>query len=152
MKAKKKPVKKPEKVKPYSFTKEQKMWLKDLETTKAKQTDGCLTRIDEKQRVIGHCCLGRACVVFRQPIAEREGEYVFYKNFTTDKTELNPEEELLPSNLVSKLKLHSDSGKLSHAIDEHDYESLAEMNDSGSFTFKQIAKFIRKHPRAVFKD
>jgi hypothetical protein len=51
--------------------------------------------------------------------------------------------------VVEALKLNSNHGRLSG---EHKYENLVGMNDSGEFTFKEIAKFIRENPELVFKD
>lgn len=157
MKTKKKTVKKTAKVKPYRFTKEQKMWLKDLETTKTRQMKSRLTRVDPQSgRPIGHCCLGRACIVFRIPF-NKSAVDIDHKPCRAYQHQIDgegrpPATAFLPQSLVKLLKLRDSDGDCEPSSDNAGYRSLASMNDSGAFTFKQIAKFIRKHPRAVFKD
>ena len=121
----------------YKFTELQEKWLQALESGEYKQTqeDLCL---DGK-----YCCLGVATHMFN-PDHQALKDNGWYRNQSqVEATATAPED------VKEALKLNSNHGILS---DEHEYESLVDMNDSHKFTFKDIAKFIRENPELVFKD
>jgi hypothetical protein len=52
------------------ITEEQKdhlrLWVSALRKTKSKQAKGFLCRLDENQHIVGYCCLGIACNVYKK--------------------------------------------------------------------------------------
>jgi hypothetical protein len=128
-----------------TFTKDQEDWLKELESGNYEQAEGVLCD------GTGFCCLGVACEflgTYKQEVDER----VYYG--------VNPEEGEAPEEVYMKLDLYDGCGSLNkdrlpeevfEKLDEFDIHSLAEMNDSGQYTFRDIAAFIRKFPESVFK-
>ena len=109
----------------YELNEYQKSWLEDLETTDAKQCKGMLAKDG------GFCCLGRAYVA--------NGEV----------TPLGPYPD---EGMVFKLQLICSEGSIGEFKDDEDHRSLADMNDEGEMTFKQIASFIRDNPHRVWAD
>ena len=130
---------------PYPYTELQEKCLRDLETTEAMQAAGRLHRIyaDGSE---GFCCLGRFCVVAGIPSKVELGAgVVAYGNegcgFAT-----------LPSELAKELKLKPLGEFKRYNREMSDYNSLASMNDSGQYSFKNIAAYIRHDPWNVFTD
>ena len=114
--------------KSYKFNKLQEAWLKDLETTRAKQGPGYL------HSTSGWCCLGRACYV-----AGLEGKETSYGLY-----EFGPEKFFsgLPYSLRVKLKLKTTYGD---PKDIDMFKGLYILNDDG-YSFKEIAKILRENP------
>ena len=129
--------------KPYPFTDDQEAWLRDLETTDAKQGKEYL-HIRTKDGDDEFCCLGRACVVMNVPetiemnVGMFSGQYVKF---------LSPE-------LYRRMRLISEDGLLKEQviINGNECESLVDMNDIGNLSFKQIAAYIRGNPWNVFEN
>jgi hypothetical protein len=118
---------------PYQFNEYQEAWLRDLETTTAKQGPGFL-RI-EYDGVVAYCCLGRAEVA-------------------VDGHEPEATSVHLTRDLSDKLKLRTTWGHLFGPVTKNTrvFHSLDAMNDSGDWTFAEIAEFIRANPGKVFED
>lgn len=128
--------------KPHPFTPEQEAWLRDLETTDEPQTHSLLHRVSDGKE--SFCCLGRACVALGL-----EGE-----PFTLGMTYLS-ESNVLPAQAVAKLRLRDDIGSFKFngptlSDDDDVATALTELNDSGRFSFKEIAAYIRANPENVF--
>ena len=108
----------------YKFNQYQEAWLKDLETTKAKQCAGYLT---DKG---GYCCLGRAYVANGGIVVacEYEGHH-----------------RVLGPIMIKNLKLRDEVGSFGESC-------LASLNDDDGLSFKEIATFIRANADKVFTD
>jgi hypothetical protein len=110
-----------------------KAWVKDLRTTRAKQTRNTLHRVSDNR----FCCLGRACVVYNRlhknklPVSH-DCAYYSYAG----------EEDVLPKRVRVWLGLNTNAGHFGN-------ESLAKLNDSGK-TFKEIADIIESEPDGLF--
>ena len=118
-----------------TLTEEQEKWLAALESGEYEQAKGCLVHHDGIDRF---CCLGVACTILG---VQRKGVEF-----------LDPESNIgynltLPPTTTHQLGLYDDDGAF---CDGQEFESLASMNDSGRFNFKQIAAFIRANPEMVF--
>ena len=126
------------------LTAEQEAWLKDLETTDAKQGKSALRSTTDE-----FCCLGRACVVL--DVEASIGEK-YISNTATQVWFYNGSWAILSPNTQRRLGLKSGSGGFGHPVHLNGvvYHSLANMNDAG-LTFKEIAAFIRANPNEVFK-
>lgn len=122
---------------PFIFTPEQEAWLVDLETTEEPQTKGALHRL---RGAIGYCCLGRVCVSLGLPESVLYGTF---GRFDGRETSLSPAVTL-------RMNLHSGGGTLVEPVGPH--TSLIELNDSGGWSFKRIAAYIRANPRNVFNE
>ena len=144
----------------FKFTKEQEIWLKALESGEYKQGQGALKLITDHANLskARYCCLGVACEVLAPDDFSRH--YTSCKN--TDVKEFvlehNDHQLELSGEIRALLNLRYDDGEfLKHMwVDKEDldayhvYDSLAQMNDSGRFTFKDIAGFIRRNPTLLF--
>ena len=125
----------------FIFTADQDNWLNDLEKTQAKQGTGAL------HGPSGWCCLGRACkvagIIPTRTDHTRRSTVVNFDGYSTE----------LPPSLVHKLNLRSNTGGIEGAENYPeimDSTTLASLNDMLGWTFKQIARWIRKNPTAVF--
>jgi hypothetical protein len=136
---------------PYPYTELQEKCLQDLETTDAKQAHGALHVIfgDGSE---GFCCLGRFCVVAGVPRHDQGMNYRYGEN------EIAANAAGLPRELVEALKLRDLGGfKRDRSFPLSDgyncyCSGLSSMNDSGKFSFKEIAAYIRHDPWNVFTD
>ena len=122
----------------FIFTADQDNWLNDLEQTQAEQGTGALHSLS------GWCCLGRACVLAGLiPTIRGQSTVVTFDGCSTE----------LPPSLTRKLHLRSNIGGIEGAENYPelmDATSLSSLNDMLGWTFKQIARWIRKNPTAVF--
>jgi hypothetical protein len=130
----------------FRFNKAQEAWLQDLEKTRAKQGEGYLHDYD------GWCCLGRACKVLSIENTRLIGDWAdtWHSAFGEQGAS-----GVLPREAMAKLNLYSNFGTIegAEAFDELDgYGSLTDLNDSGGWSFKAIAKWIRAHPEEVFNN
>lgn len=139
-------------MKPYPFTEAQLAWLHDLETTTEPQTIGALHRVvADGLHCIGFCCLGRGAVTLGArpaPWAEDNNLIAFHGSSA----------RLMP---FRDLHLRGSSGELlsivGGSLDDDlpfagEWSTLAELNDDASWTFPEIAAYIRKFPWNVFTD
>ena len=128
-------------IKEFPYTPEQLAWLDDLETTEAAQGKGYLHKDD------AFCCLGRACVVLGVP-AE-------YGRFIRDGVvRYDGLVSAMSDSIQEILQLRDELGSFKQVVMVK-YEaskSLVELNDGLSYTFKQIAAFIRSDPTNVFTN
>lgn len=109
-------------------------WVRDLETTKARQTTGVLHNSQ------GYCCLGRACVVMGvKGVGEgpKGSRQYSYKEAIT----------CLPDPVKMKLAMRDDCGC---PLDIAKFSALSVLNDDKKYTFKEIAKVLRKNPEQYF--
>lgn len=124
----------------FKFTKLQLEWLEALESGQYEQCEGKL------YDGTGYCCLG---------VAERIRD--------PNSSKLNPERPsfTLDDEGVNAYSLIGDCGELKDTLcmgtldedgEELIAESLAVLNDSFGWTFKQIAEFIRENPEQVFTN
>jgi hypothetical protein len=125
----------------------QKKWLSLLDGGKVKQTTGQLCSIDEETGKKRYCCLGVAAdLVLRRKMVCEDGVG-------------SADGEDMSLAKYKKLGLRSEFGLLdspdvvipkdAHTEDDYTNPCLANLNDNG-WSFKKIAKFIRKNPKAVF--
>jgi len=117
----------------------QRKWLIDLETTKAKQASGVLNNGNG-----GYCCLGRACVAlgFKAYIGSGWDEGAMFYGKRGDAQEFS-----LPEEVKDLLAVYNSDGK-SRLTFKPD---LIELNDEERLTFKEIAAVIREDPSVYFK-
>lgn len=111
--------------------KNREAWLRDLETTEAAQ---CRRRLKDFE--YGYCCLGRACIV----LIPLNPHYQHPQRDLAMQAVLSDESRML-------LGLRDSSGASRNPL-PHSTEflaSLAELNDSGRFSFKQIAQWLRAY-------
>ena len=110
----------------YELNEYQEAWLRDLETTKAKQCESELTNGKG-----GYCCLGRAYVAngHRAVNGKYEGE-----------------SSVLGPIMIKKLKLNNRNGNYGGHL------TLVHLNDDDELSFKEIAAFIRANPEKLFTD
>lgn len=132
----------------YQFNEDQLAWLELMETTDKLQGRSALKNFEGK-----YCCLGLACELLAEKyninVRTQGGFFIF-----------DDRSHWLPAKIRDALNLRSDMGTLKHALPDdippHKWvfglESLANMNDCGAYSFKDIAKYIREHPENVFKD
>jgi hypothetical protein len=122
----------------FIFTADQDNWLNDLEKTRAKQGTSAL------HGPTGWCCLGRACrLAGIIPTKHRISDEFLFDGHSAD----------LPISVVDKLYLRSNMGWIACAKNYPELRgsrSLVNLNDDLGWTFKQIARWIRKNPSAVF--
>lgn len=126
------------------LTTEQEAWLQALESDKYKQGQGVLHRGNE------FCCLGVACDLLKDELTI---------NQVASLTRYNGEYQVLPALVVEKLHLRDNCGLFALSIERINTSfegetiicaSLTELNDSGGYTFKEIAAYIRANPENVF--
>ena len=103
-------------------------WLKALETTNFAQNDGMLGNEER-----GFCCLGLACHTLNIPYTDTNGYSVELPDFV---------------GLSTKAGDFSISVKGKHGP----LKNLANLNDSGEYTFKDIAKIIRSNRKGLFTE
>lgn len=127
---------------PYPYTELQEKCLRDLETTEEPQASCWLMVKEEGSEKFGFCCLGRFCIVAELP--KSLGSSGRYYSFGADGATGG-----LPSDLAKELKLDGLGGFKRGFIG---FSSLAGMNDSRQFSFKDIAAYIRHDPWNVFTD
>jgi hypothetical protein len=144
----------------FAYTRDQELWLNDLETTTENQVVQKLHEIDEEQQA-GFCCMGRACAVLDIDncfLSYRDdddtGRYEYGK--PSDESD-----EILPNFVFQRLNLRSRGGEFNVTSDMR--KSHTEMggrekaylwilNDELNWTFKEIAAFIRMYPTAFFTN
>jgi hypothetical protein len=119
------------------WTEPQKAWLAALRSGEYKQCRDTLKSING-----GFCCLGVACDI--SPIGTFTEENYFK---ITDSEHFT--KGFLSIQMMLWLGLTDSCGRFSRRGDL-EYPSLADMNDSGKFTFEQIADFIEKNPEIIF--
>jgi len=139
-------------------------WLTALKSGEYEQT---INGVLKDPYTNSYCCLGVACVALGIPAREHD-DHVFFRGET----------ELAPEEVVKMLGLNNNGGALKTSKLDYlwadidagvvDYNSLSEdkqkhlemykrgtlteANDSGEYSFKDIAEFIEAYPEAVFKD
>lgn len=113
------------------FTKLQLAWIRDLETTRVKQTTHRLLKFNPvTKRKDGYCCLGRACVVAGVEPVYNDGKFYF-----------DDEPYSLSNSICSKYNFRDNREMF-----------LTTMNDTLKLSFKKIAAKIRKYPGLFFKN
>lgn len=117
------------------MTPNQLKWLAALESGEYEQgTEGFLCMNGK------YCCLGVAAEIFKTEQTKVKRSPI------TEAMLYGEEENVAPQYVIDALHLRSNTG----IIMGKEY-CLTELNDTGT-TFKEIAAFIRKHPRRVFKE
>lgn len=130
----------------------QEAWLKALESGEYKQCKGYLSTGG------GYCCLGVACEV-----KGMKGKECLDGDETETKVVLKFGSNIAtaPPSVETHLCLRSDMGTFDRElVSEKDLEAiekakpectdLATLNDDAGWSFKRIARFIRRNPQAVF--
>lgn len=126
-------------MKEFVFTSVQEEWLTELETTNKKQGKQYLKI--EVDSVYQYCCLGIACEMFDSKSLIRrtkKSSYFSIHGFNSS----------LPLHIKEKLNFRTTLGE-THPSNLKDVYKL---NDSGEYTFKQIAKIIRENPEDYFNN
>lgn len=143
----------------YAFTSEQLEWLDALESGKYEQGKTFLNKNNK------FCCLGVACDLFAEKLGlviENDDGIIGYANKVEDQSqrwESDYTSTTLPKPIMELLKIRDNCGEFINKTviaSKNDYGtmsygSLAGMNDSGNFSFKDIAEYIRNNPENVFK-
>ena len=129
------------------LTKEQEAWLQALESGAYKQG-----RIRLHPEEDTYCCLGVACTISN--IGVWGAVPYILTNFAYVIKGENDQTAKLPGALVERLHLRDDGGGFEQrmVIKGRHFGALYEMNDSGKFTFKEIAAWIRENPEVVFTN
>lgn len=129
-----------------------KLWAKALVSGEFKQTKRVLTRLDEETgEVLGHCCLGVACEVYRlnggqlpfRDNADGEARYYADTGAAYGRTESSA---ALPDVVREWLGLRDGMGEFGDGDKD---TSLADLNDEG-INFGHIAAIIASEPRGLF--
>ena len=116
-------------------------WLKELENGDWPQGSGQLKGSDDR-----YCCLGVACEL--GGLFEYDySDYAYYEG--------DGDYGCLPGDYHKVLGLKGPEGEtnipLSQQPEEFGKSSLAAANDSGEWTFKQLAQVMRSHPELFFQ-
>jgi hypothetical protein len=135
----------------FNYTPEQEKVIRDLETTRTKQTRKRLYH-----RSKGFCCLGRFCLVSGSPKTSLPG--AIYISFDDTST-------VLPPSMVDLLKVNSQKGNFVNTIGNKvkitvikrgkefpNMANLTDLNDTAKLNFKEIARFIKQFPHLVFTN
>lgn len=122
-----------------------KMWVKALQSGKYKQGEGCLKQTDVSKNKTYHCCLGVLCELYNEQMSKSKKRKL---TDTVDKHGLHSFDkdiEVLPDSVVKWSGLCGKTGHFQNTTNygDHDYASLASMNDLGC-SFKKIANSIQK--------
>lgn len=116
------------------LTEIQEKWLQALESGEYKQV------CDELHYRGGYCCLGVATHVLYP-----DHEALKFNGWM--KLDSPFKQQTAPPDVQRALGLRDDCGYIKGG---NFYDCLTEMNDSGRFSFKEIAAFIRENPEKVF--
>lgn len=117
-------------------------WVKALRSGKYKQTTGTLTQLDDKEKVIGHCCLGVLCelAVADKIIKKHSGKcHVTYDG----------KDDLLPEKVRKWVGLRTNNGGLDSLVEG--VKNLASLNDYPKKSFKFIARVIEQKAKELFE-
>ncbi len=116
----------------------QQMWIDALRSGHYEQTTETLRSINK------FCCLGVACDLSDISDWDDDDEYL-------GNSEGMPQEVADYYSFKSRFgEIKYSNGVSPFSDDEPDFESLAEMNDSGRYTFNALADFIEHHAEMVF--
>lgn len=111
----------------------QKEWIKALRSGEYKQgiNSLCIHSLYNDKNV-RYCCLGVADKCLNLGETNRDRLINTYK----------------------EIGLYSEGGRFTEKVMKNSlyYESLMSMNDSGEFSFNEIADFIETNPESVFKE
>lgn len=126
----------------------QTQWVEALESGEYQQGKGFLGTPGDPNR---YCCLGVLCTIHSDNI-----EISQLKEYIT----FDGQKIFLPPVLSDKLAFWGADGAMNYTEDMPDkiidlldeYGFLSDINDSGKFSFKQIAEFVRMCPGAFFKE
>lgn len=124
-----------------------RVWVNELRSGNRQQATEALEQLDDQGNVVGQCCLGVACDLFKKEVGLlREVDQIVPTRALYDRAG-----EVLPYALVNYLGVDDDSVQIylvgepstaqTYAYKPDDYYSLTEMNDGG-MTFNQIADVI----------
>lgn len=118
------------------LTENQKKWVKALRSGEYEQAKGAL------QTPLGFCCLGAGVKICEKNggSVPHEGEGGIF-GFTLGRH---------PS-VMKWLGLRQSCGEFNRVVGNN-YRALADLNDSGQWTFDQIADFIESEPEGLFVD
>lgn len=117
----------------FKYSELQRAWLDDLKTTTAEQGPNYLRKGDS------FCCLGRACEVMGiQRVQTTAGHYEYGEDGEVAGLGYDAEE---------LLGLYSGLGDGRGVA-----KALTVLNDSGDYTFKQIAELIESNPEVYLKE
>lgn len=151
------------------MNKNAEVWIKALRSGEYSQITGSLSKTERDgsgSEETGFCCLGVACDLFNKFIMiegeldrwvspERKtyndsGSSIFVRQFKDDSVsgECGYEDAQLPHEVQSWLGLTSNSGEFKESIG--DLYSLADLNDTLTYSFDEIADIIEKEPDGLF--
>lgn len=137
--------------KDFPYNELQEKWLNELWTTRKPQTTEGFLRVEflnELSDRSGFCCLGLAAEIIdpNPEIESRYGQRIWNWEGL---------QAILPKEMWEALQLRGADGALKEHLESSDgvtYGSLVEMNDSGNWSFKRIAEWIRENPEQVFTN
>ena len=144
-------------LKQFKFTEAQETWLQALESGEFKQGRSHLHQIDSKTKKETYCCLGVACKLLG-PKANKPERWT--NSFDTVSYGPGKNAADLPPSLVKKLKMRGPDGQIwgeGPEVTDQDKttylaKTLVSLNDSARWSFKKIAKWIRKNPEQIFTN
>lgn len=142
----------------------QKAWVRSLESGNFRQARGYLCKKNPKPRSkfgpYSFCCLGIACeVAIANDIKIETEEKQISKEVIVKYDQMV---EFLNDRMADIFGFYGFNGSFRYyKLDPEEvnelerlckgHDSLTSLNDSG-FTFKEIAKIVKKFPHAIFKD
>lgn len=129
---------------------EQKKWVEALKSDKYNQTKGCLKNNE------GYCCLGVYADLCGVSWHREPNDELYYFHNPDNDYRSSHIDDFLNSSMTKQLGLLDSEGSMAHGksieTDDNVYYSLAELNDSGKFSFTDIAKLIEDNPEYFFEE
>lgn len=130
-------------VTPEEYDRRRKLLTDALRSGEFEQAQYRLRQIDEKQRVVGHCCLGVACEIFRQETHEGTWD-PNYSNQASFRVEGEHDRVAdLPTAVQNWYGFSSPLGTFETR------SCLTDLNDRGT-PFLDIADIIDSKPKGLF--
>lgn len=135
------------------------LWVTALNSNEYTQTQGTLNRTraddDDPALPVGMCCLGVACDIF----IKEEGHDLLKMEHQSEDGIIRyvginglGSSSLLPLIVKDWLGLTYADGEHYPKNELNEQVSLSELNDSSSYSFKQIADVISNPPEGLLKD
>ena len=127
-----------------------KKWIIALRSGEYKQG-----RLALHPTYVTFCCLGVGCDIYIRDVGgcwdESYGfQYGFKYGFHAYDGYSNGIDDVLPVEVQNWLGLASTDGAFISHVDDSDFVTLAELNDSGEYNFDRIADIIESEPKGLF--
>lgn len=115
-------------------------WVEALRSGEFEQTMGALCTAEEKSGSRAYCCLGVAAEVYRREHPDTD-EWVPVLSHDPNIFKIYDEDAILPDVVQDWLELLTDNPPVWQGGTKH---PLTEINDSGHYTFAEIADLIEE--------